>query len=66
MSPREQEIAKLVADGASNLDIAQRLFLSRKTVERHVSNIFTKRGVKNRAQLAAHVANTPPSAQTPT
>jgi DNA-binding CsgD family transcriptional regulator len=53
LSPREDEIARLIAEGASNLDIAQQLFLSRKTVERHVSNIFVKRGVKNRAQLAA-------------
>ncbi|MEY2588796.1 MAG: Bacterial regulatory protein luxR family, partial [Acidimicrobiaceae bacterium] len=37
---------------------AQQLFLSRKTVERHVSNIFMKRGVKNRAQLAAQSAET--------
>lgn len=56
LSPREQEIAGLIAEGASNLDIAHRLFLSRKTVERHVSNIFVKCGVKNRAQLAAQSA----------
>ena len=37
-------------------DIASTLFLSRKTVERHVSNIFGKLGVKNRAQLAAGMA----------
>lgn len=53
LSPREAEIARLIVEGASNLDIAQRLFLSRKTIERHVSNIFLKRGLKNRAQLAA-------------
>jgi DNA-binding NarL/FixJ family response regulator len=58
LSPREQEIAHLIAEGGSNLDIAQQLFLSRKTVERHVSNIFMKRGVKNRAQLAAQSAET--------
>lgn len=56
LSPREQEIAAMVAEGASNLDIAHRLFLSRKTIERHVSNIFVKLGVRNRAQLAAAVA----------
>jgi DNA-binding CsgD family transcriptional regulator len=55
LSPREEEIARLIAAGASNLDIAEQLFLSRKTVERHVSNIFVKRGVKNRAQLAASI-----------
>lgn len=56
LSPREHEIASMVAAGASNLDIAHRLFLSRKTIERHVSNIFVKVGVRNRVQLAAAVA----------
>jgi DNA-binding CsgD family transcriptional regulator/tetratricopeptide (TPR) repeat protein len=53
---RERSIAALVAEGASNPDIAKHLFLSRKTVERHVSNALAKAGVKNRAELAAHVA----------
>jgi DNA-binding NarL/FixJ family response regulator len=65
LSPREDEIAHLIAEGASNLDIAQQLFLSRKTVERHVSNIFVKRGVKNRAQLAAQSAETRPDSFIP-
>jgi DNA-binding CsgD family transcriptional regulator len=56
LSDREQEIAKLIASGASNPDIAGTLFLSRKTVERHVSNILGKVGAKNRAQLAARIA----------
>jgi DNA-binding NarL/FixJ family response regulator len=42
--------------GASNPDIAGTLFLSRKTVERHVSSILGKLEVKNRAQLAARMA----------
>jgi DNA-binding CsgD family transcriptional regulator len=56
LSEREREIAHLVARGASNPDIARTLFLSRKTVERHVSSILGKLDVKNRAQLAARVA----------
>ena len=56
LSDREREIANLIASGASNPDIARTLFLSRKTVERHVSNILGKLGVKNRAQLAARMA----------
>jgi DNA-binding NarL/FixJ family response regulator len=56
LSEREREIANLVAGGASNPDIARTLFLSRKTVERHVSSILGKLDVKNRAQLAARVA----------
>jgi DNA-binding CsgD family transcriptional regulator len=56
LSDREREIANLIASGASNPDIAHTLFLSRKTVERHVSNILGKLAVKNRAQLAARMA----------
>jgi DNA-binding CsgD family transcriptional regulator len=56
LSDREREIANLIAGGASNPDIARSLFLSRKTVERHVSNILAKLEVKNRAQLAARMA----------
>ena len=56
LSDREREIANLIAGGASNPDIAGTLFLSRKTVERHVSSILGKLEVKNRAQLAARVA----------
>ena len=55
LSEREREIANLIAGGASNPDIARALFLSRKTVERHVSSILAKLEVKNRAQLAARM-----------
>lgn len=58
LSRREREIAGLVAAGASNLDIARSLFLSRKTVERHVSNILAKLDAKNRVELATRVATT--------
>ena len=51
-----REIAELIAKGMSNPDIARTLFLSRKTVERHVSGAFGKLGVKNRTQLAARMA----------
>jgi DNA-binding CsgD family transcriptional regulator len=56
LTEREQVIARLIAGGASNPEIAERLFLSRKTVERHVSNVLRKAGVRNRAELAARVA----------
>jgi DNA-binding CsgD family transcriptional regulator len=55
LTAREQEVAQLVASGATNREIAQTLFLSPKTVERHVSNALRKLGARNRAELAAHV-----------
>jgi DNA-binding NarL/FixJ family response regulator len=51
LSERERQIAELVAAGASNPEIAQALFLSRKTVERHVSNVLAKLGARNRVEL---------------
>ena len=52
LSPREFEVARLVTEGASNPEIAAQLFLSRKTVERHVSNALAKVGARNRTELA--------------
>ncbi|MEX0865041.1 MAG: AAA family ATPase [Acidimicrobiia bacterium] len=52
LTEREQEIAALVASGATNPEIAEALFLSRKTIERHVSNILAKTGSRNRIELA--------------
>ena len=52
LTEREQQIAGMIGAGASNPEIAEALFVSRKTVERHVSNILAKLGVRNRAELA--------------
>jgi DNA-binding CsgD family transcriptional regulator len=52
LSDRERQVARLVAAGESNPEIARTLFLSRKTVERHVSNILAKLGIRNRTELA--------------
>jgi DNA-binding NarL/FixJ family response regulator len=52
LTERELEIAQMVVSGSSNREIAQSLFLSKKTVERHLSNILAKVGVRNRVELA--------------
>lgn len=62
LSEREQQIATLVAAGNSNPEIANTLFLSRKTVERHVSNILARTGSRNRTELARLVSALTPHA----
>jgi DNA-binding CsgD family transcriptional regulator len=54
LSAREVEVLALVATGATNREIADRLVISEKTVARHVSNIFTKIGVTSRAAATAY------------
>ncbi|MEY3463298.1 MAG: hypothetical protein RLZZ468_1076 [Cyanobacteriota bacterium] len=51
LSPRELEIIELVAQGLTNQEIAAALTISKRTVDNHVSNIFTKTGAKNRVAL---------------
>lgn len=51
LSERELEIIQLVATGLTNLEVAQKLMISKRTVDNHVSNIFTKTGAKNRVAL---------------
>lgn len=53
LTDRELEIARLVMHGASNPEVAEAVFLSRKTIERHVSNIMAKLGARNRTELAS-------------
>jgi DNA-binding CsgD family transcriptional regulator len=52
LTERELEVARLVADRRTNPEIAAALFLSPKTVETHLRNIFRKLGVANRVELA--------------
>jgi DNA-binding NarL/FixJ family response regulator len=56
LTEREREIAELAASGATNPEIARQVFLSRKTVERHVSAALAKLGARNRTELAARLA----------
>ena len=56
LTSREQQIAAMVARGATNREIADELFLSTHTVKIHIKNILDKLDLRNRQQLAAYVA----------
>ncbi len=56
VTAREADVLRLVADGLTNREIAERLFLSPRTVEKHVERLLAKTGVQNRSQLVARAA----------
>jgi DNA-binding CsgD family transcriptional regulator len=56
LTRREREVAGLIATGMSNWQIAEHLFVSERTAETHVQNIFTKLGFSSRSQVAAWAA----------
>jgi DNA-binding CsgD family transcriptional regulator len=65
LSKREDEVVRLVAQGLTNAEIAERLFISVKTAGNHVSSILTKLGLRSRAEAAAYAVislpHSPPS-----
>ena len=52
LTDREVEVLRLIARGRSNREVAERLFISAKTVGRHVENLYAKIGVSSRAAAA--------------
>ncbi|MDQ2935253.1 MAG: LuxR C-terminal-related transcriptional regulator [Chloroflexota bacterium] len=57
LAKREAEVARLVADGLSNKQVAARLFISERTVATHVGHILDKLGFKSRAQIAGWISS---------
>jgi DNA-binding CsgD family transcriptional regulator len=56
LTPTELDVARLVAEGLTNRDVAARLFVSPRTVQTHLTHIYTKLGVTSRVQLAQEAA----------
>jgi tetratricopeptide (TPR) repeat protein len=65
LSGREREVAELVTERLTNREIAQRLVLSEKTIERHMSRIFVKLGVSSRVEVAREMEAVAPPTATP-
>jgi predicted ATPase/class 3 adenylate cyclase/DNA-binding CsgD family transcriptional regulator len=57
LTPTELDVARLVAEGLTNRDVAERLFVSPRTVQTHLTHIYTKLGVTSRVQLAQEAAS---------
>jgi DNA-binding NarL/FixJ family response regulator len=56
LTPREREVAALLAEGLSNAGLAERLYISPRTAAVHVSNILSKLGMASRTEVAAWAA----------
>lgn len=66
LTPRENAIARLVAEGLSNREIGERIHVSERTVDSHVQHVLNKLGFRSRAQIAAWQAGGTPSPATTT
>ena len=63
LTPREEEVVRLIAGGATSQEIARRLVLSQRSVEKYEERIRTKLALPNRASLAAWAATHLPAAE---
>jgi predicted ATPase/class 3 adenylate cyclase/DNA-binding CsgD family transcriptional regulator len=57
LTPTERDVVRLVADGLANNEIAARLFISRRTVQTHLTHVYAKLGITSRVQLAQEAAS---------
>jgi DNA-binding CsgD family transcriptional regulator len=64
LTPSELEVARLVAQGNSNRAVADRLFLSTKTVAAHLTSVYAKLGVRSRTELALRLRDEPAKTRT--
>jgi DNA-binding CsgD family transcriptional regulator len=56
LTPAELDVVRLVSDGLANNDIATRLFVSPRTVQTHLTHVYTKLGLTSRVQLVQEAA----------
>jgi len=61
LTDAERRVARLAAGGARNQEIARDLYLSVRTVEGHLSNVYAKLGVRSRTELAVYLNDDAPS-----
>lgn len=62
LSEREAQVARAVAAGKSNKEVAEQLFISERTVKAHLGAVFEKLGVRDRVQLVLHLSGHPAGA----
>jgi DNA-binding CsgD family transcriptional regulator len=56
LTPTERDVVRLVSEGLTNKDIAARLFISPRTVQTHLTHVYTKLGLTSRVQLVQEAA----------